>query len=113
MGDGCQTPTKQLRSIERLKIDEAYSGSEDERETSTPPPPGVTPNRRLKERQRMLARYEERTKETKSVINLVVVGHVDSGKSTLMGHLLFKTGNVSKKTMHKFEQVTPFWGWTG
>jgi translation elongation factor EF-1alpha len=39
------------------------------------------------------------------VINLVVVGHVDSGKSTLMGHLLYKTGNVSKKNMHKFEQV--------
>ena len=53
----------------------------------------------------MLARYEERMKDAKNVINLVVVGHVDSGKSTLMGHLLFKTGNVAKKTMHKFEQV--------
>ena len=89
------------------------SGSEDEREVSTPPPntstasasSGVTPNRKLKERQKMLDRFAERTKDTKNVINLVVVGHVDSGKSTLMGHLLFKTGNVSKKTMHKFEQV--------
>ena len=48
VGDGCQTPTKQLRSIERLKIDDACSGSEDERDASTPPPPGVTPNRRAK-----------------------------------------------------------------
>lgn len=28
-------------------------------------------------------------------INLVIIGHVDSGKSTLTGHLLFKLGEVS------------------
>eukprot|EP00937_MAST-01D_sp_MAST-1D-sp2_P000818 g818.t1 len=37
-------------------------------------------------------------------LNLVVIGHVDAGKSTLMGHLLFKLGNVSRSLMHKFEQ---------
>ena len=30
--------------------------------------------------------------DAKDLINLVVVGHVDSGKSTLMGHLLFELG---------------------
>jgi len=40
----------------------------------------------------------------KEVLNLVVVGHVDSGKSTLMGHLLFKLGSVSQKIMHKYEK---------
>lgn len=39
----------------------------------------------------------------KDLINLVVVGHVDSGKSTLMGHLLVKLGQVSSKVMHKYE----------
>lgn len=39
----------------------------------------------------------------KELINLVVIGHVDAGKSTLMGHLLYKLGNVTKKTMHKNE----------
>jgi len=29
-------------------------------------------------------------------INLVIIGHVDSGKSTLMGHILFKLGRVDK-----------------
>lgn len=29
-------------------------------------------------------------------INLVIIGHVDSGKSTLMGHLLLKMGRVDK-----------------
>ena len=31
----------------------------------------------------------------------VCAGHVDAGKSTLMGHLLYLLGNVSKKAMHK------------
>lgn len=28
-------------------------------------------------------------------INLVIIGHVDSGKSTLTGHLLYKLGEVT------------------
>ncbi|XP_062871020.1 HBS1-like protein isoform X2 [Trichomycterus rosablanca] len=40
----------------------------------------------------------------KPLLNLVVVGHVDAGKSTLMGHLLYLLGNVNKRTMHKYEQ---------
>jgi elongation factor 1 alpha-like protein len=31
------------------------------------------------------------------------LGHVDAGKSTLMGHLLYLIGNVSKRAMHKNE----------
>lgn len=37
-------------------------------------------------------------------MNMVVIGHVDAGKSTLMGHLLYLVGQVNKKTMHKYEQ---------
>ena len=33
-----------------------------------------------------------------------LLGHVDAGKSTLMGHLLYQLGFVGKKAMHKFEQ---------
>jgi len=40
----------------------------------------------------------------KPSINLVVVGHVDAGKSTLMGHLLYNLNYVSQKTMHKYEK---------
>ena len=35
---------------------------------------------------------------------MFVLGHVDAGKSTLMGHLLYQLGVVGKKAMHKFEQ---------
>jgi len=54
-------------------------------------------------------------------LNMVVIGHVDAGKSTLMGHLLYLKGSeaerlwwqrmsrnfagqVSQKQLHKFEQ---------
>ncbi|KAJ1748103.1 hypothetical protein LPJ78_004668 [Coemansia sp. RSA 989] len=37
-------------------------------------------------------------------LNLVVVGHVDAGKSTLMGHLLYALGQVSERTVKKFER---------
>ena len=29
-------------------------------------------------------------------ISIVVIGNVDSGKSTTIGHLLFKTGRISE-----------------
>ena len=48
--------------------------------------------------------YAKERGGTKALLNLVVVGHVDAGKSTLMGHLLFRLGQVSAKQMHKYEQ---------
>lgn len=35
---------------------------------------------------------------------MIVIGHVDAGKSTLMGNLLYSTGYVAKKVMQKNEQ---------
>ncbi|XP_020275714.1 HBS1-like protein isoform X1 [Asparagus officinalis] len=39
-----------------------------------------------------------------SQLNLAIVGHVDSGKSTLSGRLLHLLGMISKKVMHKNEK---------
>ena len=48
--------------------------------------------------------YKKSRGDAKEALNLIVIGHVDSGKSTLMGHLLFQLGQVSQKIMHKYEQ---------
>jgi elongation factor 1-alpha len=40
----------------------------------------------------------------KNHINLVVIGHVDSGKSTTTGHLIYKCGGIDKRTIEKFEK---------
>nr|XP_020016559.1 HBS1-like protein isoform X3 [Castor canadensis] len=70
--------------------------------------PGSTPTplkRSGKLRQQIDVKAElERRQGGKQLLNLVVIGHVDAGKSTLMGHLLYLLGNVNKRTMHKYEQ---------
>jgi elongation factor 1-alpha len=35
-------------------------------------------------------------------LNLIIIGHVDHGKSTMTGHLLFATGNIDEKTIKKY-----------
>jgi len=40
----------------------------------------------------------------KNHINIVVIGHVDSGKSTTTGHLIYKCGGIDERTIAKFEK---------
>ncbi|CAM9104693.1 unnamed protein product [Ectocarpus fasciculatus] len=37
-------------------------------------------------------------------VSLVVIGHVDAGKSTTTGHLIYKCGGIDKRTIEKFEK---------
>jgi len=37
-------------------------------------------------------------------LNIVVIGHVDSGKSTTTGHLIYKCGGIDKRTIEKYEK---------
>ncbi|XP_028826178.1 elongation factor 1-alpha-like [Denticeps clupeoides] len=38
-------------------------------------------------------------------VNLVVIGHVDSGKSTTTGHLVYKCGGIDPRTIEKYEKA--------
>ncbi|MCD6084060.1 MAG: translation elongation factor EF-1 subunit alpha [Desulfurococcales archaeon] len=38
-------------------------------------------------------------------LNLVVIGHVDHGKSTLVGHMLMKLGAIDEKTIKEVEEA--------
>jgi elongation factor 1-alpha len=40
----------------------------------------------------------------KTHINIVVIGHVDAGKSTTTGHLIYKCGGIDKRAIEKFEK---------
>ena len=40
----------------------------------------------------------------KTHINIVVIGHTDSGKSTTTGHLIYKCSETDKRTIEKFEK---------
>ncbi|XP_057671880.1 protein HBS1 [Diorhabda carinulata] len=48
--------------------------------------------------------YKKERGEEKEQLYMVVIGHVDAGKSTLMGRLLCELGQVNQKVMHKYEQ---------
>jgi peptide chain release factor subunit 3 len=37
-------------------------------------------------------------------VNVIFTGHVDAGKSTIGGHLMFLTGGVDKRTLEKYER---------
>merc|ERR1711990_124808 len=37
-------------------------------------------------------------------VNLVVIGHVDAGKSTSTGHMIYKCGGIEQRTLDKFEK---------
>ena len=40
----------------------------------------------------------------KDHVNLVVIGHVDSGKSTSTGHLIYLCGGIDERTIEKFQK---------
>ena len=42
------------------------------------------------------------TEADKARISLVVVGHVDSGKSTTTGHLIYQCGGIDKSTIERY-----------
>ncbi|XP_044749379.1 HBS1-like protein isoform X1 [Coccinella septempunctata] len=50
------------------------------------------------------AQYKKERGDMKEHLYMIVIGHVDAGKSTLMGHILYAMGHVNQKTMHKYEQ---------
>lgn len=43
-------------------------------------------------------------KREKKNMSIVVIGHVDSGKSTTTGHLIYKCGGIDERTIEKYEK---------
>lgn len=46
----------------------------------------------------------EETKSKKEHVNVVFIGHVDAGKSTIGGQIMSLTGMVDKRTLEKYER---------
>ncbi|ORZ01606.1 P-loop containing nucleoside triphosphate hydrolase protein [Syncephalastrum racemosum] len=65
----------------------------------TPPPSKLPASKRINVEEEYVKRSGDKPK-----LNLVVIGHVDAGKSTLMGHFLYDLGQVNDRTMKKYER---------
>ncbi|PWN29210.1 hypothetical protein BDZ90DRAFT_250592 [Jaminaea rosea] len=48
--------------------------------------------------------FGDKAEDMKSHLNVVFIGHVDAGKSTMGGNLLYLTGMVDKRTLEKYER---------
>ncbi|OXU28568.1 hypothetical protein TSAR_004780 [Trichomalopsis sarcophagae] len=56
------------------------------------------------EKRDALVVYKNKREGCKEQLHLIVVGHVDAGKSTLLGRMLCDLGQVSAKLIHKYQQ---------
>ncbi|KAK4049471.1 hypothetical protein OIO90_005422 [Microbotryomycetes sp. JL221] len=65
-------------------------------EMTPPPPPPVA-----MAKEKILEEVRAKEKEGKPVMSLVVVGHVDAGKSTLMGRVLHDLGEITDKSVEQ------------
>ncbi|KAJ2742853.1 hypothetical protein GGI20_004181 [Coemansia sp. BCRC 34301] len=92
------------KGVARLRLGSGGGDDDDDQGVSsgvesTEISPSVTPKRRID----VVAEYSAHQK-TRETLNLAVVGHVDAGKSTLMGHLLYALGQVNERTIKRFER---------
>jgi hypothetical protein len=54
-------------------------------------------------RAKLLAEIKQVKPGEKIHMNMVIIGHVDAGKSTMMGHVLYQSGFVSKQVIDRHE----------
>ncbi|GAA5916124.1 hypothetical protein JCM6882_003944 [Rhodosporidiobolus microsporus] len=88
-------PVNALRAdMEAMGLD---VGAKKEEEEQAPPAVVLSKEKVLKE-------IKEKEKTEKPTMSLVVVGHVDAGKSTLMGRLLAELGETSEKEVNNFQR---------
>ncbi|XP_022088694.1 HBS1-like protein isoform X3 [Acanthaster planci] len=104
-------PDSNLRSESKGKLPTVMSAPDLTSMAGSPAPalPGAQPSTRRESKTSKagnidISKEYSKRQEGKQLINLVVIGHVDAGKSTLMGHLLYLLGQVNQRQMHKYEQ---------
>lgn len=86
---------KPKKSKSQKQTDQASTPTKAEEKKKTP----------AKKEETKVTKKKPAPKDTaKERLNVVVIGHVDAGKSTLMGHLLYKSGMIQQKEIHKFQK---------
>jgi len=71
-------------------------------ETPAPAPAPAKPAAKVVEKVESVAPVKEG--DPREHLNLVFIGHVDAGKSTLSGSILYITENVDKRTIERYER---------
>eukprot|EP01025_Chloroclados_australasicus_P032937 TRINITY_DN3345_c1_g1_i1.p1 TRINITY_DN3345_c1_g1~~TRINITY_DN3345_c1_g1_i1.p1 ORF type:complete len:625 (+),score=99.89 TRINITY_DN3345_c1_g1_i1:195-2069(+) len=95
--------------IQQLKVDEEDAGPESsssnkqkKQETQKEIPRRPVSEYQLEDDlQKAFQHYQSNQDQTKQKLHLIVLGHVDAGKSTLMGRLLYELGLIDQREVHK------------
>lgn len=66
--------------------------------------PDLDPKIKFNEEKDVAKIYKDKRGDSKEQLHLIVVGHVDAGKSTLLGRLLCELGEVPTRLIHKYQQ---------
>mmetsp|Transcript_14188 Transcript_14188/g.20405 ORF Transcript_14188/g.20405 Transcript_14188/m.20405 type:complete len:601 (+) Transcript_14188:112-1914(+) len=93
-----------VKATQDIKIDEDVPPP-----SSAPAPAAGAPSPAPKEPEPMEEEQELEVQDAdigdpREHMNLVFIGHVDAGKSTLSGNILYLTDNVDKRTIEKYER---------
>lgn len=91
-------------SIVQAKSSSSRSQSPASASAISPTDEPETRARTAEEKRDALAIYRSKRAGCKEQLLLIVVGHVDAGKSTLLGRLLCDLGQVPAKLIHKYQQ---------
>jgi len=78
----------------------ATTPDDDEEENSLEDDSGIKRSSRVKQKPKAL----ESVTTEKEHVNVVFIGHVDAGKSTIGGQMMYLTGMVEKRTLEKYER---------
>lgn len=100
-----QEPTVEIEksavpSVSSIKEDEEWDKDGDDETNGEGAPEGATEAAKPSKKQLVVREY----KPKKEPINVIFCGHVDAGKSTIGGQIMFLTGMVDKRTLEKYER---------
>jgi peptide chain release factor subunit 3 len=97
-GPGAPGADGLAQATEKLSLDQPAASAAPAAVAEPPDAPPVDESK-LMEAYRQLTEADPRDH-----LNVVFIGHVDAGKSTLGGQILFLTGGVDKRTIEKYER---------
>jgi peptide chain release factor subunit 3 len=100
---------EQLAEIAELEAAEAEAAAAEAAAAAAAAAPAAAPKQSKKEKgpknntAAAPAEVDASTLNKKKLVNVIFIGHVDAGKSTLSGHLMYLTGMLDDRTLAKFE----------
>jgi peptide chain release factor subunit 3 len=97
-------PTEEMSKLSTTDNDAPMEAAAGDAKTDDAPAAGVTAMEEDNDEQEATQQQAVSEGDPREHLNLVFIGHVDAGKSTLSGNILYLTDNVDKRTIERYER---------